>query len=184
MAAKWGRGLIMAGGLCLSACSHTVYQAQLDGTNADGRPIKTLLYWSKTSPMLGDAKAGPIVLLSECSNRRVDFVDSEQGIVFRGNRGKDRLLGDSAPIQKPSVCGFVVQQPEHRAIPELDAGLLPVTIRCQAVSDAFTVVKPPYTNAYLAPREQAYLFDVKAERYWSFFGEIPQLPPPPECRHP
>lgn len=176
------KGLFITVSLISTACSHTLYQAELDALNAQGDPIKTVVYWSKTSPLLGVEKAGPIMLLSECSTRRLEFVDSDQGIVFWGKLGGDARMGEQTPLQDRTVCGSIGG--EYSAIADIEVGRLPVTIHCQAFTDAFSLSSPPYTDAYLAARSQPYWYDIKSTSHWTFWGEVPIAPVAPTCHQP
>lgn len=173
--------ILIAASLLSAACTHTLYQAELDAFNAKSDPVKTVIYWSKTSPLLGVVKAGPIMLLSECSTRRLDFVDSEQGIVFWGKLGGDTRMGEQTPLQGRAVCGSIGQ---YSSIVDIETGRLPVTIHCQAFTDAFALSSPPYTDAYLAAQSQPYWYDVKSTSHWTFWGEVPIAPPAPACHKP
>jgi hypothetical protein len=165
--------------IATSACTHTLYQAELDAVNSAGKPIKSVVYWSKTDEWFGESKAGPVVLLSECSSRRLDFVESDQGIVFWGKRGRDRLSGQSSAIIKPTVCGQITQA---ETMTDLTTGTLPVIINCTAGTSAVATSTDQYTQAYLAARPQPYLFEVKADSHWSLTGTTIVAPTPPECR--
>ena len=119
------------------------------------------------------------MLLSECSSRRLDFVESDKGIVFWGKRGGDRLSGQASAIIQPTVCGQITQA---ETMNELNAGTLPVIINCSAVANAFTISSDQHTPAYLAARPQPYLFEVKASSHWSLSGTTIDAPKPPQCR--
>jgi len=169
---------ILLSGL-LAGCSHTLYQAELDVSNSDSVMQKAVLYWSKTDKLLGTSKAGPIILLTACSTRRIDFVDADQGIVFWGVLGGDRRMGKPAAIIKKTVCGRIANATR---ITDLTAGPLVVNIYCEAVSSDFSMTEGPYTPAYIKASASAYNFMVTEDASWSLFGASISAPAAPVCR--
>ncbi|WP_341326760.1 hypothetical protein [Methylotuvimicrobium sp. KM2] len=164
--------------ILLNGCTLSMYTAELDALNSDGAPRKAQLYWSKTDRLIGAAKAGPVILMTECSTRRLSFDETEAGIIYRGEPGRDRVAGQNETIADGTVCAKLETQSK---LAELQAGELMLSMLCEAVYDEFSIQEGLYTPAYLQAREAPYLFDVQENTSWSLFGETPTAPEPPEC---
>lgn len=156
--------------LVLSGCSNSLYEGRLTATDAYGKERHFILYWSKTEPLIGSAKAGPAVLLTECSATRIDFADRPQGIVFRGEPGRDRPSATAAAVDGGRVCGRLLG---YARLTDVAAGKLKVEIDCEPVADEFAM----QPRDYLKARPEPYVFSVVVKaRRWSLFGET--LPAP------
>lgn len=160
------------------ACTNTVYQGKLEVLNSQGQAEKALVYWTKTEKLIGESKAGPVVLLTSCSTRHIDFEDSADGIVFRGTPGQDRLMGQSGSVAEESECGKIENA---RMITELSAGPLNLNIGCEALMNDFAVLRGPFSPFYIQARKEPYQFDIQENSIFSLFGTIPEAPKPPDC---
>jgi hypothetical protein len=174
------RGLfLLAVGLWLaSGCTNVLYQGEMDAQDAYGKERHFVLYWTKTDPLLGQTKAGPAILLTECSpSTRIDFDDQPEGIVFRGTPGFDLLQGQTAALDRDQICGKVIN---YATLREAHAGPLAVAIYCQPVPGDGFAIQP---RNYLAAQPEPYSFPiVEMIRRWSLFGETLSGPPVPACR--
>ena len=161
-----------------AGCTNLLYQGDLAALDAYGKERHFVLYWTKTDPLLGETKAGPAILLTECSPlTRIEFADQPEGIVFRGMPGLDRPPGQATATDPNQICGKVITYTTWR---EAHAGPLGVAIYCQPVPGNEFAVEP---RNYLAAKPEPYSFPVveKISR-WSLFGETLSGPPVPECR--
>jgi len=160
----------------MTGCVNSLYQAETAELDTAGNERNFTLYWTKTEPWIGTSKAGPAVLLTECSSARPAFVNTDNGIVFFGSRGFDQLPDQSEMNSGRLLCGKIENYTHLREIP---AGSITVTMRCSPVADDFSVG----SRTYLAPRPAPYVLKVsEKEREWSFFGRSLAAPPAPECR--
>lgn len=156
--------------LVLSGCTNYIYEGRLTATDAYGNERHFILYWPKTDPLIGAAKAGPAVLLTECSTTRIDFDDRPAGIIFRGEQGRDRLPEKGATTAVDQTCGKILGYAKLVNVP---AGDLKVEIDCEPVSDEFAA----QPRDYLKARSEPYVFPVvEKTKRWSLFGET--LPAP------
>jgi hypothetical protein len=174
-----GRLLPLAVSLWLTAgCANTLYQGELVAPDASGHERHFVLYWTKTDPLLGQAKAGPAILLTECSPfTRIEFDDQPEGIVFRGTPGFDRLPSQTVALERDYVCGKVIN---YATLRDAHAGPLAMAIYCQPAPGDDFAVQP---RNYLAAQPEPYSFPVvEKTRRWSLFGETLAAPPVPECR--
>ena len=159
----------------LSGCSNFLYQGSLVAPDSQGKERLAVLYWYKTEPLVGAAKAGPASLMTECG-ATLTFEERPQGIIFRGEAGKDRLPGSTRPLADGTECGRIL---DANAFVQLKEGVVRVKILCEpAAGDEFSVV----TRSYLPARGAPYEFNVDAEKRWSLFGTTIPAPAPPECR--
>jgi hypothetical protein len=168
--------LIMFG--VFTGCTHSLYHAELDTLNSEEFPRKTVLYWSKTDKLIGAPKAGPILLMTACSTRRIHFDETEDGIVFRGTPGQDRIPGQPGSVAEGTICGKVQSASK---ITDLQAGSLSLTVHCEAMTDEFSIRTGLFSPSYIQAREEPYLVDVQEERSWSVLGMTPDAPAPPAC---
>jgi hypothetical protein len=172
------RFLLLAAAMLLSTgCTNLLYQGELTAQDAYGNQRHFVLYWTRTDPLLGQTKAGPAILMTECSPfTRIEFSDQPEGVVFRGIPGFDRLPGQTDTGDLNLICGKITT---HATLNDVLAGPLTMAIYCQPLSDEFSVQK----RNYLAARTEPYVFSI-AEKInrWSFFGETLPGPPVPECR--
>lgn len=165
--------------LLIAGCANTIYKAELDVFNSNNEKQKSILYWSKTGKLIGDSMAGPVILMTACSTRRINFVEMDSGIVFRGNPNEDRMPGQSSSnVAEGTLCG---QIDSANQISKLKSGSLLLTIKCEAVLDEFSATDYKYTPAYIQANELPYHYDVQESTSWSILGAIPEVPSPPEC---
>jgi hypothetical protein len=175
------RFLLLAMTLWLTAgCVNSLYQGELAASDAYGRDRHFVLYWTKTDPLVGQSKAGPAILLTECSPfTRIEFEDRPDGIVFRGMPGFDLLPGQAGAVNPDPICGKVLN---YATLGDAQAGPLAVAIYCQPVPGDGFAVQP---RNYLAARPEPYVFPIDEKiKKWSLGGETLAGPPVPECREP
>jgi len=157
----------------VSGCATYVYQGDIRAADSSGVERQTRLYWTKTDPLIGAAKAGPAVLRTACGTP-VTYVEQPNAIVFRGTPGQDRLAGQSGSVQSGQVCGRFIG---HQHFVDIGAGPLRLTVHCVPMTDEFSVGR-----AYLQARQAPYTFQVHEQKHWSLLGTVPDVPPPPPCR--
>ncbi|NJD90566.1 MAG: hypothetical protein FIA91_03480 [Geobacter sp.] len=162
---------------CTAGCTNFLYQGELAALDSYGKERHFVLYWTKTEPLMGEAKAGPAILLTECSPlTRIDFSERFDGIFFLGMPGDDRLPGQRRTTSWDMVCGKIANYARWVDVP---AGQLSLSILCEPLHDEFDV-EP---RNYLAARQEAYSFPVVEKiKRWSFFGETLDGPLTPDCR--
>jgi hypothetical protein len=155
----------------LTSCTNYLYQGQISGLDAYGKPGRYTLYWPKTDPLIGRSKAGPAILMTDCSTTRLDFSEHPDGIFFMGEPDKDRLPGASASVGLDQRCGVL-----HSGLKlsDIRPGEIELMINCEPMpSDEMSVYPRNYPKAQSSP----YLFRmVEKIKRWSFFGET--LPGP------
>ena len=170
--------LLLVATLWLAGCTNVLYQGELAAPDAYGKERQFVLYWTKTDPLLGQAKAGPAILLTECSPfTRIEFGDQPEGVVFRGMPEFDRLPEQNAAVDLNQICGKILN---YASLNEAHAGPLEMAIYCRpAPGDAFAV----QPRNYLAARPEPYVFPIDEKiRKWTFLGETLPGPPVPACR--
>jgi hypothetical protein len=160
----------------LVGCTNYLYQGAIKAEDSAGKQRQVVLYWSKTDPLIGDEKADMAHLLTECG-ALVVFENQPQGIIFRGNPDRDRLANTGAVTpnaENTLECGRILHA---QRLTELGKGKVSLTIRCEPISNEFSV--KPLT--YIKAREAAYDFDVSESKSWSFLGSTPKAPAVPKC---
>lgn len=160
--------------LTMSGCTNYLYQAELAGMDAYDKPNRFTLYWPKTDPIIGRNKAGPAILMTDCSTTRIDFSDQPEGIIFRGEEDRDRLAGATSSVMQDGICGGFVGPLK---LADVHAGALAVSINCEPMpADVFAVLPRNYPKAKAEP----YIFQIVEKiKRWSWFGETL---PGPEAR--
>lgn len=154
----------------LSSCSTYVYYGKIKALDSKGKDRHHLIYWTKTERTLWfDEVSGSIRLLTECSNRTVNFDETEDGIFFRCTP-QDEGVGREVALNGP--CGEVLNYKKVKNIPE---GNLELKIYCQALTDDFSVGM----QEYLMAGDSVYVFQVVKTEKDSFADGAP---PRPDCR--
>lgn len=155
-------------------CANHVYQGEISALDSKGKERQVVLYWTKTDPLLGKAKAGPASLLTECGVP-ILFDEQETGIFFRGTPGQDHLVigetGDSIDM----VCGRFNNQNKFT---EIEDGTLSVSVYCIPLVDEFSLAS---RRSYIQARQAPYQFPVTSRKQISLFGKIPDVPGPFDC---
>lgn len=164
----------------VQGCTNTLYQGEIDAMNSQDQERKVVFYWTKTEKLIGRDKAGPAILMTECSTRRLTFQEKEDGIYFFGTPGLDSLSDQTPITSQDQHCGKIVN--EERYI-DIQSGTINLEINCVANIDEFSFTSGSTSPAYIKARNEPYIFEIDALSNWSFFGEIPDTPPPPECRN-
>jgi hypothetical protein len=165
--------------LFVQGCTNTLYHGEIKTLNADNQKSNVVLYWTKTEPFIGKNKAGPAKLLTECSTRRLEFVQREDGIYFFGTPGLDIQADQATVTTQHFPCGKIVNKTRFT---EVQTGPLNIEIKCMAEIDDFVVTPGSFSPAYIKARQEPYTFEIMGSSNWSFFGEIPEAPSQPECR--
>lgn len=155
----------------LTGCTNYLYQGQIYGTDAYGHKEQFQVYMTKTEKLIGSTKAGPAILKTACSYTAIAFEDQPQGIIFRGEPGKDRLPGNSETVGMEQPCGKVLN---YTKLADVHEGELLITIGCEPMpKDEFDLRPRNYPKASANP----YSFPlVEQEKHWSLFGETLQAP--------
>jgi hypothetical protein len=162
----------LAAALLAGGCATYVYQGHIRANDSLGVQREALLYWTRTDPLVGKAKAGPAVLRTACGTP-VTYVEHPDAIVFRGTPGQDRLAGQNASVGPNQECGRFLH---YRRFVAIGPGNVRLTIHCEPLTDAFSVGR-----AYLHARPEPYTFPIEVTRHWSLFGGAPDIPTPPAC---
>ncbi len=181
--AHWMRLIILTLAMTMvSGCTNYIYQGRIKADDSAGVSREVVLTWSKTEPLIGSAKADMAQLHTECGVLMV-FENRSEGIIFRGEPGRDRVApslaraGEAINITTGAgvECGRVINASDLK---DLDAGKVSLVVRCEPLNTEFSANKRRYIKA----REEAYDFDINVSKSWSFFGETPRLPASPPCR--
>lgn len=166
--------------LFFQGCTNKLYHGEFDTLNSNDQESQVVIYWTKTEPFIGEDKAGPAILMTECSTRNLTFSETENGIYFLGTPGKDQLA-DKTPVPTQNThCGKINNELKFT---DIQAGPINIEILCSAIIDDFSVTTDSYSSAYINARNEPYKFEIKESGNWSLFGEIPEAPAKPDCRH-
>lgn len=153
-----------------TGCTNYIYEGQWSAPDAYGKERHYLLYWPKTEQLLGTTKAGPAVLLTECSLTKIDFDDQPQGIIFRGEQGRDHLPGSASSEERDQACGKIL---DYTRLSDVPAGDIQLKIDCEPISDEFATQPRNYPKA----RPEPYVIPVvEKTKQWSLVGKT--LPGP------
>jgi hypothetical protein len=157
-----------------SGCANHVYQGGISALDSNGKERQVVIYWTKTDPLVGEAKAGPASLLTECGIP-IFFEEQETGILFRGIPGQDHLIIGEGEDGIDMVCGRFEDQNKFT---EIEDGTLSVSVYCVPLVDEFSIGS---RRSYLQARQDPYRFQITSRKEWSLFGKIPEVPGPLEC---
>ncbi len=165
--------------LLFQGCTNSLYQGEINALSSDYHERKVLIYWTKTQPLLGEEKAGPAVLITECSTRRLTFTEKKSGLYFYGDPGKDILANQMAITSQTTICGKVVAKKQFITI---KPGPLQIDILCEPLDDDFSVQSETASSAYIKASNTPYTFEITESSSWSLFGSVPEVPMPPKCK--
>ena len=160
--------------LAISGCANHVYQGEISALDSKGKERQVVLYWTKTDPLLGKAKAGPASLLTECGGP-IFFDEQPTGILFRGTPGQDHLVIGEGEDGPDMVCGRFNNQNKFT---EIDEGPLAVSVYCAPVVNEFSLSPQ---KSYIQARQAPYQFQITSQKEWSLFGKTPDVPGPLKC---
>ncbi len=164
----------------VQGCTNTLYQGEIDAMNSQDQERKVVFYWTKTEKLIGKDKAGPAILMTECSTRRLTFVEKENGIFFFGTPGLDNLADQTPITSQDQPCGKIVNEQKFN---DIQSGTINLEIHCMANIDEFSVTSEATLPAYIKARNEPYRFEIESLSNWSFLGEIQDAPSPPACRN-
>lgn len=170
---------IFFGLLVIHGCTNSLYKGEIDVLSSEYQERKAIIYWTKTKPLMGEVKAGPAILMTECSTRRLTFTEKKSGLYFYGDPGKDKLANQMAITSQNTICGRIIGKKHFSSI---KPGSIQVNILCESVDDDFSVHSGSTSPAYIKASKTPYTFDITESSSWSLFGNIPEAPQPPDCK--
>ncbi len=170
---------IFIGLLVMPGCTNSLYKGEIDALSSAYHERKAIIYWTKTNPLMGEAKAGPAILMTECSTRRLTFTEKKSGLYFYGDPGKDKLANQMAITSQNTICGKIIGK---KHFTNIKPGPIQVDIVCESVDDDFSVSSHSTSPAYIKASKTPYTFEMTESSSWSLFGNIPEAPLPPECK--
>ncbi len=160
--------------LLLNGCTNYLYQGNIRAADSKSIDREVVLYWNKTDPLIGDDKAGPASLLTECGSL-ISFDERNEGILFRGEPGRDVIASTGSQVSNGDVCGEFLN---HQKFTIIGEGELEVSILCEPdPGDGFSITE----RSYIAAKDTPYIFNITSTKVWSFLGNTHQAPPTPEC---
>ena len=159
----------------VSGCANHVFQGTTSALDSQGEERQVVLYWTKTDPLLGKAKAGPASLLTQCGVP-ITFVERENGIVFRGIPGQDHITVGEGVDDPDMICGRLNGPAKFTSIED---GNISVNVFCVPVINEFSEAK---RRSHIASREEPYQFSITSTTKRSLFGGLPPVPEPFECQ--
>jgi len=160
-----------------SACTTSLYVARTNLPHpTKEKKCEVYTYWYTTSHPFFD-KVGETypVLMGEHQN--LTFVKKENGIVYKGMAGADKLVGGKTPTQGEFLCGEFVGVKD---IATYESEQLKVSMKCKKKSSPLT---HPDRKNYLPYSKTPHILTVKKEKkefFW--FGGLPEAPKPPTCQ--
>jgi len=164
------RFVLLIGLFGLNACTTYIYQGRITAKDSAQTEREVILAWSKTEPLLGEARADMLVLQTGCGVA-VNYDEKETGIYFFGVPGSDIPIKPELAQGNTVMCGQVLG---HQRVEDIGAGKLSVQVLCKPKAGRFVGDK----RRYLAAREAPYEFDISMTGTWSFLGSEVVLPQP------
>ena len=155
-----------------SGCTHYLYQGDFEAKDNLDNPRQYRLWWTKTDPLVGDDKAGPIILNVACGPAKT-FTEAEDGITFVA--GADRFESVSGQTGDILTCGKITNISRYLDYREGDIELAPLCIP-KASDDGFSVV--PVT--FLSTSQETYRVPITVTEKWSF-KDSALSPKPLDC---
>lgn len=157
--------------LGLSGCGTTyLYSGSIDAADSVGTPRKVTVHWTKTERPFGyDSASSTVALRTECSDRVINFVERNDGIVFVADpEDREAWTGQGAA---GGICGRIDNAPRVTLLKEEPLSL---TILCKPRSSESAM--PGRSQAYLEASKIPYQIPIRREAT----NKVPDLP----CREP
>jgi len=158
--------------ILLSGCTTYNYQGSLIAPDSNDMEREVVLYWNKTEPLIGSAKASELKLL--VCDTSISFVEIDEGIIFRGSPDRDIIAETNQPAPNGYICGKVL---DEKKIVKIDQDELSLIVSCLPKNGSFSV-KP---RIYLKAQDKPYKFKINVSKEWSWFGKIPKGAAVPVC---
>ena len=151
-----------------TGCTHYLYQGDFNARNNVDETSHFRLWWTRTEPLLGDDKAGPMILDVACGVT-VEFTESQRGIEFiAATDSYEPMAGQSIA---PLVCGKVTNLNQFLTYKKGDIEL---TSSCRPIVDdeGFSAVVP----IYLFADQASYRVPITVTEEWSFYDKALSAP--------
>jgi hypothetical protein len=158
--------------ILLSGCTTYNYQGSLIAPDSNDVEREVVLYWNKTEPLIGSAKASELKLL--ICDTSISFVEREEGIIFRGEPNRDIIAKTRQPAPNGYICGKVLHE---KKIIKIDQDELSLIVSCLPKNGSFSV-KP---RVYIKAQDTPYKFKINVSKEWSWFGNTPKGAAVPVC---
>lgn len=143
-----------------SGCTHYLYQGDFEAKDNLDRSQQYRLWWTRTDPLIGNDKAGPMILNVACGTAKT-FTESEDGITFVA--GADRFEAINGQTGEILTCGKVNNLSSFLDYREGDIELVPLC-KPKPSDDGFSVV--PVT--FLSTSQESYRVPITVTEKRSF----------------
>lgn len=117
-------------------CSHTLYQSEFIARDDKNTERKYIFYWTHTSPLIGEDKAGPGKLMSECRSTK-EFTESGEDSPIILELGRDRFQPEDSQSGNSLICGSISKLNQFR---NYQSGPLLMSINCKPMTNEFDAV--------------------------------------------
>lgn len=155
-----------------SGCTHYLYQGDFEAKDNLDNSRQYRLWWTRTDPLIGDDKAGPMVLNVACGTAKT-FTEAGDGITFVA--GSDRFESVSGQTGETLTCGKVTNLSGFLDYRDGDIELAPLC-KPKPSDDSFSVV--PVT--FLSTSQENYQVPITVTEKWSF-KDSALSPKPLDC---
>lgn len=154
--------------LLTSGCAHYLYQGDFKAENNLNETSQFRLWWTKTDPVVGSDKAGPIILNVACG-APVTFSESDNGIVFV--EGSDKFESVNGGTGSTLVCGKITNL--DRFV-DYSGGDILLSSFCKPIQDdeGFGLVR----SILLSTEQPTYRIPITVKKEWSFLDSALSAP--------
>ena len=155
-----------------SGCTHYLYQGDFEANDNLDNPRQYRLWWTKTDPLVGDDKAGPMILNVTCGTAKT-FTEAGNGITFVA--GDDRFESVSGQTGVDLICGKVTNLDRFLDYQKGDIELTPLC-KPKPSDDGFSMTEV----TFLSTSQETYRVPITVTEKWSFMDSA-LSPKPLDC---
>jgi hypothetical protein len=155
-----------------SGCTHYLYQGDFEAKDNLDNSQQYRLWWTRTDPLIGDDKAGPMILNVACGTAKT-FTEVEDGISFVA--GSDRFESVSGQTGVELTCGKVTNLSRFL---DYQKGDIELSSLCEPKpsDDGFSVTGV----TFLSTSQESYRVPINVTEKWSF-KDSALSPKPLDC---
>lgn len=154
--------------LLVSGCTHFLYQGDFQANDNLNESRQYRLWWTKTEPLIGENKAGPMILNVACGVP-ITLTESEAGISFIAASDKyESTIGETGTTLECAKISNLSRFVDY------SKGDIVLTALCKPIADdeGFSAVTP----TFLSTEQASYHIPISVKEKWSLLQSAMSAP--------
>lgn len=149
----------------VSGCTHYLYQGDFQARDNLDETRQYRLWWTKTEPLIGADKAGPIILNVACGVP-IELTESAAGISFIAGSDKyESTVGETGITLVCAKINNLSRFVDYRK------GDIVLTAQCKPKADDFSL-----QPSFLSTTQESYRIPIKVKEKWSLLESALSAP--------